>query len=243
MSIDRSATEQIAGNIADVRDRIRAACERVGRDHDEVRLLPVSKTQPVSALLAAQAAGCDRFGENRVQEIVAKSSELGSGSGIEFALIGPLQSNKAGRTAELAVEFQALESLKVAAALDRRLQELGRSLEVLVEVNTSGEASKFGLAPEQVLAFAAELGAYDSLNVRGLMTIAAPGPDMTRVAACFELLRGLRARLRDDQVAGCLWPELSMGMSGDFELAIEHGSTCVRVGTAIFGGRPPAGGG
>lgn len=226
----------IAANIAALNSRIAAACARVGRDPAEVRLLPVSKTQPAAALLAAQAAGISRFGENRVQEIVTKSAEV-AGSGIEFALIGPLQSNKAGRAVELVSEFQGLDSLKLAANLDRRLQGLGRSLDVLVQVNTSGEVTKSGLAPDQVLDFARELAVFDSLNVRGLMTIAAPGPDLARVSACFEVLAELGDRLRADQVAGSTWPELSMGMSGDFELAIEHGATCVRVGTAIFGSR------
>lgn len=229
--------ELIASNIAKLRQRIAAACERADRDADQVRLLPVSKTQPVSAIEAAVQAGVHRFGENRVQEIVAKAGEL---DGVEFALIGPLQTNKIKHVAELAVEFQGLESIKVATGLDRRLQGLGRSIDVLVQVNTSGESTKFGLAPDQVLDFARELAAFDSLNVRGLMTIAAPGPDMARVAACFDLLRGLRDQLRDGHVAGSDWPELSMGMSGDFELAIEHGATCVRVGTAIFGERTPA---
>ena len=239
---DAAPADVIAANVAAVRGRIASACERAGRDAAEVRLLPVSKTHPVEALVAAHAAGIDRFGENRVQELVAKAELLDPALGIEFALIGPLQSNKAGRAVEWVAEFQALDSLKLAANLDRRLQALGRSLDVLVEVNTSGESTKFGLAPDDVLSFAAELGAFDSLNVRGLMTIAIPSPDQKQVAACFQMLRGLRDRLRDDRVAGSDWPELSMGMSGDFELAIEHGATCVRVGTAIFGGRPPVAG-
>lgn len=230
--------DSIAERITTVRGQIAEACARVGRRPQEVRLLPVSKTQPAEALLAAHAAGCLRFGENRVQEIVTKSAQLGPDSSVEFALIGPLQSNKAGRVAELAVEFQALDSLKIAEALDRRLQALGRSLEVLVQVNTSGELTKHGLAPVEVLDFAGRLGSFESLRPRGLMTIAMPGPDMDAVAGCFAMLRDLGQRLRDDQVAGCDWPELSMGMSGDFELAIEHGSTCVRVGTSIFGRRP-----
>lgn len=230
---------QIGANIDAVRGRIEAACQRVGRDPGEVRLLPVSKTHPPPALMAAHAAGISRFGENRVQELVAKAGQLDPALGIEFALIGPLQSNKAGRAVQCAVEFQALDSLKLAANLDRRLQALGRSLDVLVEVNTSGEATKHGLAPHDVPGFAAELAAFDALNVRGLMTIAVLSPDTGQVAGCFRMLRELRDRLRDDQVAGSDWPELSMGMSGDFELAIEHGATCVRVGTAIFGARPP----
>lgn len=229
-----TAQELIASNVAALNQRIAQACQRAGRDASEVRLLPVSKNHPASAIAAARDAGITRFGENRVQELVAKSAELPD---VEFALVGPLQSNKIKHVAERAVEFQALETLKVAAGLDRRLQGLGRSIDVLVEVNTSGEDSKFGLPHDQVPAFARELAAFDSLNVRGLMTIAAPGPDMTRVAACFDLLRDLRDQLRDDHVAGSEWPELSMGMSGDFELAIEHGATCVRIGTAVFGER------
>ena len=230
-------TEQIAERIAAIQARIADACVRAGRDPAQVRLLPVSKTHPAAALLAARQAGITRFGENRVQEMVAKADELGPESDIEFAIIGPLQRNKAGKVAELAAEFQGLESESVAAALDRRLQAAGRGLDVLVEVNTSGEASKFGLAPDEVVDFCRSLDAYTSLRPRGLMTIAAPGPDQAKVAACFELLRELQTRLRDEQAAGVDWPELSMGMSGDFELAIEHGSTCVRVGTAIFGSR------
>lgn len=230
---------RVAGNIDAVRARIAAACQRAGRDPAEVRLLPVSKTHPAQALLAAHAAGITRFGENRVQELVAKAEQLHPELGIEFALIGPLQSNKVGRAVQWAVEFQALDSLQLAAKLDRRLQALGRSLDVLVEVNTSGEVTKHGLAPDELPAFAAELAAYDSLNVRGLMTVAVLSPDLQEVADCFRTLRVLRDRLRDDQVAGSDWPELSMGMSGDFELAIQHGASCVRVGTAIFGARPP----
>lgn len=231
--------KEIARNIAAVRGRIDATCLRTGRDPGEVRLLPVSKTQPASTLVVAHGYGVYRFGENRVQEMAAKAAELDPKLGIEFALIGHLQTNKAGRAAELAREFQALDSLKLAVALERQLQRLGRSLPVLIEVNTSGEASKFGLDPAAVPGFAAELANFDSLRPRGLMTIAAPGPDQAKVATCFETLRTLGERLRDDQVAGSYWPELSMGMSGDFELAIEYGATCVRVGSAIFGARPP----
>lgn len=215
--------------------RIAAACAAAGRSRDEVRLLPVSKTKPGSALAEAMACGLTRFGENRVQEIVAKQAYLPQA---EFSLIGHLQTNKAGKVAELAVEFQALDSLRVAAALDRRLQSLGRSLDVMVEVNTSGEESKFGLNPAEVKQFCAQLTEFDCLRPIGLMTVALPSPDEAQVAACFDELRGLRDELRADAVADSTWDELSMGMSGDFELAIAHGSTCVRVGTAIFGARP-----
>ncbi len=226
----------IAGNLAAIERRIAQACAASGRARDEVRLLPVSKTFPVAAILAAVAAGYHRFGENRVQEVVAKNEELGPDSGVEFAVIGPLQSNKAGKLAALAVEFQALDSLRIAAVLDRRLEALERNLDVLVQVNSSGETTKSGLAPADVVAFAGQLVNYPRLRPRGLMTLALPGPDMAAVAACFERMRQVQAALRAARIPG-VWDELSMGMSGDFELAIAHGATCVRIGTAIFGGR------
>lgn len=225
----------IAANLAAARARIDAACARAGRDPGEVELLPVSKNHPADALAAAHAAGYVRFGESKPQELAAKADEL-EALGLSFVAIGHLQTNKAKVVAERAAEFQALDSLRLAAALDGRLQTLGRRLSVLVQVNTSGEASKGGFAPDAVAAAVRELRALDALDVRGLMTLAAPGPDAAAVRACFELLAGLRERLRDEHGGG--FDTLSMGMSGDFELAVECGSTCVRLGTTIFGPRP-----
>lgn len=226
----------LSERLAQVKSRIDQAARACGRDAGDVRLLPVSKTHPASALREAIAAGCRDFGENRVQELEAKRAEL-SGEPIHWTLIGNLQSNKARKAAEVADEFQALSSIKVAGALNKRLGELGRSMDVLIEVNTSGEATKFGLAPDQVAKFAASLADFEHLNVLGLMTVASPGPDMAVVAGCFETLCDLQTRLRDAHILGSSWDQLSMGMSGDFELAIAHGSTCVRIGTAIFGAR------
>jgi pyridoxal phosphate enzyme (YggS family) len=225
----------VAENLAAVEARIVAACERSGRPRSSVRLLPVSKTHPASVVLEAYAAGCRRFGENKVQEAAAKAEELASVPDLEWALIGHLQTNKARDVAGFASEFQALDSLRVAAELDRRLQAAGRGLDVLIEVDTSGEESKFGVDPAEVAALARELRAFTALRVRGLMTIAANTGDREVVAGCFDRLASLLDPLRDALGAPC--DELSMGMSGDFELAIEHGSTCVRVGTAIFGAR------
>ena len=230
---------EIAERLAGVESRIAAACAASGRDRSEVRLLPVSKRHPVSAILEARDAGLHRFGENTVQEVVAKTAELGPDSGVEFAVIGHLQTNKAAAVADLAAEFQALDSLKLARTLQHRLETADRSLDVLVQVNSSGEASKFGLIPDEVVEFARSLASFDRLRVRGLMTLAWPGPDRALVAACFERMVHAQARLREASVEGMSWDELSMGMSGDFELAIAHGSTCVRIGTAIFGSRPP----
>src|SRR5690606_31195300 len=174
---------------------------------------------------------------NKVQEARRKHDEL-SDLDISWSVIGHLQTNKAKYVAAFAAEFQALDSLRVAEELDRRLQSSGRGLDVLVQVNTSGEPSKFGLAPDDVAAFVAQLRPFSALRVRGLMTLAEFSADTERVRACFVRLRELRDRLRESAPEGIGLEELSMGMSGDFELAIAEGATVVRVGTAIFGRRP-----
>ena len=227
--------EQIAANLAAVRARIDAAAARAGRDAAEIRLLPVTKTVSEERLRAAYAAGITQMGENKVQEAARKAENLAD-LDIHWAMIGHLQTNKARDVAAFAHEFQALDSLRVAEALDRRLQAAGRGLDVYVQVNSSGEASKFGLAPEEVAGFLGALPAYSSLRVRGLMTLAAHTDDQDRIRECFRLMRSLRDAGLEAGTVGD--GGLSMGMSGDFELAIEGGSTCVRVGQAIFGARP-----
>ncbi|MDN5791034.1 MAG: YggS family pyridoxal phosphate-dependent enzyme [Micrococcales bacterium] len=228
----------IAHNLEDVRQRIEAACAHAGREPGSVRLLPVTKTMSTDTIMQARAAGCRRFGENKVQEAARKAEEL-SGEDIEWALIGHLQTNKARVVARFAAEFQALDSLRLARELDKRLHTQGRRLDVLVQVNSSGEDSKFGLPPDEVVGMARQLGQYDALRVTGLMTLAVFSADRAQVAACFERMRAIQAQLRDTDAVrvGEGWDELSMGMSGDFELAIEHGATIVRVGQAIFGAR------
>lgn len=178
------------------------------------------------------------FGENRVQEVQQKAAALADLPDLRWAVIGPLQTNKAKAVAELAAEFHALDTDKVAAVLDRRLEAAGRTLDVLIQVNSSGEATKSGLAPGRVEAFAETLGAYPNLRVRGLMTLAVQSTDRAEVAACFALTADLRDQLGANSTLPGSYDELSMGMSGDFDLAIAYGSTCVRVGTAIFGARP-----
>ncbi|WP_425309654.1 YggS family pyridoxal phosphate-dependent enzyme [Ammonicoccus fulvus] len=226
----------VVANLALVRDRIAAACEAAGRDRSEVRLLPVSKTHGQDVIRKAYAAGERMFGENRVQEAESKSVELAD-TLIQWSVIGHLQTNKAKNLAKFADEFQALDSLRLAAELDKRLQAAGRGLDVMIQVNSSGEPQKFGLPPEEVEDFAAQLGAYSSLRVKGLMTLAVFSSDPAEVGPCFERMVEVQRRLRDSDRAVGTWDELSMGMSGDFELAIAHGSTCVRVGQAIFGAR------
>lgn len=223
-------------NLAAVRARIAAAATRSGRDAADVRLLPVSKTVPQERLRAAVAAGMSRLAENKVQEAVRKAGEMAD-LDVRWSIIGHLQTNKARDVAAVADEFQALDSLRVAEALERRLQTAGRSLDVYVQVNTSGEEQKFGLAPEELAGFLRELPRFETLRVRGLMTLAVFSADTERVRACFRLLRELRDQARIDMPELIGAGELSMGMSGDFETAIEEGSTVVRVGQAIFGAR------
>lgn len=231
-----STAEEFRLNIAEVQRRIASAAARAGRDPGEIELLPVSKTVAQERIREAVAAGCHRLGENKVQEAFRKSDEM-SDLDIEWAVIGHLQSNKARDVATFASEFQALDRLKVAAALERRLEAEGRELDVYVQVNTSGEDSKFGMPPEELPDFLRRLPQFSRLNVRGLMTLAVFSSDSERVRTCFQRLRTLRDRTReaDPDLVGA--GRLSMGMSGDFEVAVEEGADCVRVGQAIFGRR------
>ncbi|MCT1478945.1 YggS family pyridoxal phosphate-dependent enzyme [Microbacterium sp. p3-SID336] len=231
-----STVADFQANVAAVRDRIDAAAVRVGRDPAAVRLLPVSKTVPTERVRVAIASGLRLLGENKVQEAVRKSRET-TDLDVSWSIIGHLQTNKARDVASFAAEFQALDRLRVAEALDRRLQAAGRGLDVYVQVNTSAEESKFGMPPEELDAFLRALPVYSSLRVRGLMTLALLTPDETRVRECFRVLRTLRDRAREETPALIGDGELSMGMSGDYEIAVEEGATCVRVGQAIFGAR------
>ena len=231
------SVEDFRHNLAAVHARIAAACQRVGRDPAGVRLLPVSKTKPDASLRMAYAAGCRVLGENKPQEAYRKWEAMQDLTDLQWSVIGHLQTNKAKLVARFASEFQALDSLRVAEALERRLQAEGRGLDVFVQVNTSGEASKYGLPPDEVAAFLRELPAFPALRVRGLMTLALFSAEAERVRECFVLLRGLRDRLRQEAPDGIGLDELSMGMSGDYEIAIEEGASVVRVGQAIFGAR------
>ena len=232
-----ASVEDFVHNLATVQSRIASACLSVGRDAASVRLLPVSKTNNEATIRLSYAAGCRMLGENKVQEAYGKWEAMQDLTDLRWSVIGHLQSNKAKLVARFASEFQALDSLRLAQALDRHLQAEGRSLDVFVQVNTSGEASKFGLAPENVAAFLRELPAFSALRVRGFMTLAVLSGEADRVRPCFARLRELRDRLRQDTPADTSLDELSMGMSGDFEIAIQEGATVVRVGQAIFGAR------
>jgi pyridoxal phosphate enzyme (YggS family) len=212
---------------------IAAACVTAGRDPAEVTLLPVSKTFDADVVREAVGLGLRRFGENKVQEIQAKSVALAD-EGLDWVVIGHLQTNKAKPVAAIASEVQSLDRLDLAVALDKALQQQGRGIDVLVQLKTSREDSKFGLAPDALPGFLEQLAAFSSLRVRGLMTLAEASDDDAVVRGCFRTLYQWRNRARD---AGFEVDRLSMGMSGDFAVAIAEGSTEVRIGSAIFGAR------
>ncbi|MBB3228917.1 hypothetical protein FHW69_003565 [Luteibacter sp. Sphag1AF] len=225
-------TDGLAARWEAVRGRVAAACQRAGRHPDEVTILPVSKTFDASVVGEAVALGMRRFGENKVQEILAKAPLLGPG--IDWVMIGHLQTNKARDVARVASEVQSLDRPSLAAELDRHLQAQGRAIDCLIQVKTSDEPSKSGLAIEDLPTFLRSLSAYSSLRPVGLMTLAVASDDEAQVRDCFRRLKTCQQRARDD---GFALDRLSMGMSGDFAWAIAEGSTEVRIGSAIFGVR------
>lgn len=232
-----TAVDTMAGRLAQIQQRIADACARAGRSPDSVTLLPVSKTFGVDAIREAMALGLTRYGENKTQEIRQKAAAL-DGLGLQWVLIGHLQTNKARDAARDAAEVQSLDRMELAEALHRRLAHEGRTLDALVQVKTSSEPSKYGMDPADVSAFLGRIATdFPTLRVQGLMTLAVNSPDPAEVRACFRALRELRDRLRQENLPGVSLDRLSMGMSGDFELAIEEGSTEVRIGSAIFGAR------
>ena len=231
------AVGTVAQNLAVVRNRIQKAAQRVGRLADSVELLLVTKTVPPERVQEAIAAGQKLLGENKVQEGRAKAEAL-SVNKVRWSMVGHPQTNKVRDVLRFASEVQSLDRISLAEALDRRLQRMGRSLDVLVQVNTSQEASKYGIAPKEAAAFLKQLTAFHSLRVRGFMTLARFTADIDEIRRCFRILRSVRDRSQDEAPQGEQLQTLSMGMSGDYEVAIEEGATIVRVGQAVFGPRP-----
>ncbi|MGF7179258.1 YggS family pyridoxal phosphate-dependent enzyme [Tunturiibacter psychrotolerans] len=224
----------IAGNLAQLQQQIHEACRRANRSDSEVALMAVTKVHPVEVILEAYAAGHRLFGENRVQEFQEKSQHLTALNDAKFHLIGPLQSNKTARAAELFHAIDAVDSLKIAQRLDAAAKALGKKLPVLVEVKLSHEESKHGLDPAELPDLLAALEPLESIQAVGLMTVPPWSEDAELARPYFRDLR----KLRDQSLAN--FPkltQLSMGMSNDFRIAIEEGSTCVRIGTSIFGKR------
>lgn len=238
MILNPERAAEIAANLAEVRRRMAAAAERSGRDPASVRLVAVSKTYPLADIAAAYAAGQREFGENRLEELWPKVAAAGTEGldAIGWHMIGTIQSRKTRDAVGPVALIHAVDRVKIAQRLSRDAQAAGCVLDVLLEVNVSGEASKHGFTPSEVLAAAAELLALPAIRICGLMTMAPyeAVPEATRPV--FRALRGLRDALALRFPAGD-WRELSMGMTNDFEIAIEEGATIVRIGSAIFGAR------
>ncbi len=235
--MNEEAVSSIASRIARIRSRIDTLAMQAGRQPGSVELLPVSKTFGVDAIREAIAAGMTRFGENKAQEIRDKSGPLAD-TGIQWVMIGHLQTNKARDVARHAHEIQSLDRPELALALERRLALEDRHMTALVQVKTSTEPSKYGLDPaalEDFLRFLASEAPH--LRVQGLMTLAVNDPDRDAVRSCFRRLRELRDAMAAKRIPGIAMERLSMGMSGDYDLAIAEGSTEVRIGSAIFGDR------
>ena len=227
----------IAENLDRVREEIAAACRQAGRTPDDVALMAVSKVHPVEYMVDAYHAGQRLFGENRVQEFDAKSAEVRALGEAAIHLIGPLQNNKTSRAAVLFDAVDTIDSAKTARRLDAARASLpdAKPLPVLLEVKLSPEDSKHGVDPAELAALVDELSGLAGIVVRGLMTVPPWSEDPETARPYFRRLRELRDQLGGQ---GSNLRELSMGMSNDFRVAIEEGSTCVRVGTAIFGRRP-----
>jgi pyridoxal phosphate enzyme (YggS family) len=229
----------IPDNIAVVRERIDKGARRAGRPLEEIALMAVSKTQPPEKILQAYAAGLRLFGENRVQEFSAKADALAHLHDADWHMIGHLQTNKATRTAEVFRAVDSVDSLKLAEKLDPAARRLDKKLDVLIEINLGGEAAKSGVASDSPELEALLLAAprLEALAFRGLMTVPPFTDDPQGARPYFRKLRELRDTISARRLPAIDMTQLSMGMSHDFEVAIEEGSTCVRVGTAIFGER------
>ena len=224
----------LADNFTAILQRIRAACERAGRAPESVTLIAVSKGQPPEVVNEAAALGQVLFGENKVQEAKAKIPHCAGR--LRWHMIGHLQSNKCRDAVTLFEMVQSVDSLPLAQELQKQAEKFSRTLPVLLEVNIAGEASKFGYQPEQMLADLPQINALNRLEIHGLMTLAPWSPNPERARPVFRAAREWKQRC--EETLGAPLSHLSMGMTGDFEVAIEEGATLVRIGTALFGERP-----
>jgi pyridoxal phosphate enzyme (YggS family) len=237
---DDTAGAGIAARLGALSDRVAAAATRSGRSPDEVRILLATKTVPASRIIEAITAGARLIGENRVQEVIAKYDEL-AGQPHQSHFIGHLQANKVNALLGRVSCLQTLDSVALAGRLQRRLEAAGAELDVMVQVNVSGEQSKSGVPPAAAEDLVIALSGLPRLHVRGYMTIGLNSPDRRAVRAGYARLRAQRDDLAERGIPGATGAtELSMGMSGDFEDAIAEGATIVRVGSAVFGSRPAA---
>jgi hypothetical protein len=226
----------LEANLKAVQQRIETACARAGRAPASVTLVAVTKGQPPAVVCAAAAIGLNLFGENKVQEARAKIPSCPGR--LRWHLVGHLQSNKCRDAVGLFEMVQSVDSLHLAEELNRRAEQAAKRLPVLLEVNAADEASKFGYRPEQLLADLPRVNALPRVEIHGLMTVPPWTLDPEKVRPVFRQMRELKERC--EQTLGAPLAHLSMGMTGDFEVAIEEGATMVRIGTALFGERPAA---
>jgi PLP dependent protein len=224
----------LAENLNLIQQKIAAACERAGRDVNSVALLAVTKGQPPEVVNEAARLGLTLFGENKVQEAKAKIP-LCPGK-LRWQMIGHLQSNKCRDAVDLFGMIQSVDSLNLAQEISKRAEQAGKRMPILLEVNAVGEASKFGYRPGQLLADLAQINSLPRIEILGLMTVPPWSPVAENVRPVFRQIRELKEHC--EKILGASLPHLSMGMSGDFEVAIEEGATLVRIGTALFGPRP-----
>ena len=223
----------LAANLTAVQQRMAAACARAGREPGSITLLAVTKGQPPEVVAEAARLGLNLFAESKVQEAKAKIP-LCPGR-LHWQMIGHLQSNKCRDAVDLFEMIQSVDSLHLAEEINRRSEQAAKTMPTLLEVNAAGEASKFGYRPENLLAELKSINALTRLEIHGLMTIAPWAPEPEKARPVFRQLRELKAEC--EQILGAPLPHLSMGMTGDFEVAIEEGATLIRVGTALFGQR------
>ena len=226
----------LTDNLVAIQQRVKAACDRSDREPNSITLLAVAKSQPPEIVTAAAELGLNFFGENKIQEAKAKIP-LCPGK-LRWHFIGHLQSNKCRDAVEFFGMIQSVDSLNLAQEISKRCEQAAKAMPVLLEVNLAGEASKFGYKPEQLLAELKEIKFLPRIEIQGLMTVPPWSPDAENSRPHFRRLRELK--LECERILGAPLPHLSMGMSGDFEVAIEEGATMVRIGTALFGPRVKA---
>ncbi|UCE19395.1 MAG: YggS family pyridoxal phosphate-dependent enzyme [Gemmatimonadota bacterium] len=222
-------------NVADVQEKINRAAERAGRDPADITIVAVAKGVDVERIRQALEAGIPIIGENKVQEALQKVKALGSGA--PWHMVGHLQRNKVKEAVRIFSLIQSLDSLRLAEEINSRALTAGTIMDVLVQVNTSQEESKYGLEPQETLDFVKTVSSFKGLSVRGLMTIGAFLPEPEQVRPCFRLLREVQEQIIDARIPNIEMDYLSMGMTSDFEVAVEEGANMLRIGTAIFGPR------
>ena len=225
----------IRDHLNEVRENIQKACEKAGRSPQEVTLIAVSKTKPLFMLEEAYEAGARDFGENKVQEILEKHPKMPEDA--RFHMIGHLQRNKVKQVLPHAVLIHSVDSLRLAEQIDQDAQKLGITADILLEVNVAKEESKFGMMPEKVPEMVEQIAAFSHLRIKGLMTIAPFVDDPEKNRPVFQKLYQLSVDIKKKNIDNVSMSVLSMGMTGDYQVAVEEGATMIRVGTGIFGAR------